>query len=136
MTLLKSLIALTFLIFITQNTSAEPKDCMNKLMSTHHSPNNDTYIHNLHLDDIDRNFGKDYLADAIYKVRLILKKVGCSKEDINFGKGPYGKSQSRCTNILRDQEHTRVCYVESNLGYFFLTTDLLDNINILYSRWD
>jgi hypothetical protein len=97
---------------------------------------NDTQAFTMHTDDVDRDFGRDFLAEAIYTIRLLLDREGCRKTDVNFGKGPYGRSHSRCSKIIRNQEHTRVCYVETNLGYFFLTKDLLENVNITYSRWD
>ncbi|MCR9204453.1 MAG: hypothetical protein NXH75_07750 [Halobacteriovoraceae bacterium] len=133
MTVLKSLIALGLLILLSQGTQAGSKDCITNLMA---GETRDTYAFYMHVDDVDREFGNDHLASAIYTLRILLDREGCSRGDVNFGKGPHGRSHSRCTKVIRNQEHTRVCYVETNLGYFFLTTDLLDNINILYSRWD
>lgn len=133
MTVMKSLIALAFLVFLSQGVQAGSKDCITTLMNGH---TRDTYAFNIHADDIDRDFGNDHLANAIYTLRILLDREGCAPTDVNFGKGPNGRSHSRCTKIIRNQEHTRVCYVETNLGYFFLTTDLLDKITILYSRWD
>lgn len=133
MTVMKSLIALGFLIFLTQGVQASPKDCIAILMG---GEVRDTYSFSMHTDDLNRDFGTDHLATAIYAIRQLLDREGCSPTDINFGKGPHGRSHSRCTKIIRNQDHTRVCYVETNLGYFFITKDLLDNLNMLYSRWD
>lgn len=30
----------------------------------------------------------------------------------------------------------QVCLIETNLGYFVITPDYLDNLNIIYNRWD
>ncbi len=133
MNVVKSLIALAFLVFLSQGVQAGPKDCVTTLMG---NDTGDTYNFNFHSDDVDRDFGRDFLAEAIYTIRLLLDREGCSPKDVNFGEGPHGRSHSRCSKVVRNQEHTRVCYVETNLGYFFLTKDLLDNININYSRWD
>ena len=133
MNLLKSLIALAALILLSQGVQASTKDCIAKLMS---GSNVDSVNYNIHSDLIDRDFGKDHLASAIYTIRLLIEDRGCSQKDINFGKGPLGRSRSRCSKLVGNQDHTRVCYVETNLGYFFLTTDLLDTVNITYSRWD
>lgn len=134
MTILKSLIALAFLVFLSQGVQASDKsDCIDILLD---GDTQDTYNYSMHSDDVDRDFGKDYLAEAIYTIRLLIDRQGCSKGDINFGNGPHGKSHSRCTKVVGHQENSRVCYVETNLGYFFLTKDFLDNINITYSRWD
>lgn len=133
MNVVKSLIALALLVFLSQGLQAGANDCIDTLMGN--NPNDSsTFV--LHSDDISRDFGRDYLAEAIFTVRVLLDREGCSRSDINFGKGPHGRSHSRCSKIIRNQEHTRVCYIESNLGYFFVTKDLLENINITYSRWD
>jgi hypothetical protein len=133
MNVVKSLIALAALILLSQTVQAAKKDCIDRLMS---DANFDSATYSIHSDDLDRDFGKDHLASAIYTIRLLIDQKGCSRSDINFGKGPLGRSRSRCTKLVGNQDHTRVCYVETNLGYFFLTTDLLDTVNITYSRWD
>lgn len=43
---------------------------------------------------------------------------------------------SNCRNILPNADHTRVCAVETNHGYFILTKDMLDGVNIIFNRWD
>lgn len=43
---------------------------------------------------------------------------------------------SNCRNILKHASHTRVCAVETNHGYFFVTKDLLDGVNVIFNRWD
>lgn len=133
MNVIKSLIALALLVFLSQGLQASPSQCITTLTG---SNSGDTQSFALHSDDVDRDFGRDFLAKAIYTIRILLDREGCRKTDVNFGKGPYGRSHSRCSKIIRNQEHTRVCYVETNLGYFFLTKDLLENINITFSRWD
>lgn len=133
MTLLRSLLALGLLILLTQAVNAGQKDCIQKLMG---SQVQDSINFAIHSDDVDRDFGRDFLAEAIYTIRILIDREGCSQNDVNFGQGPHGRSHSRCSKIVRNQDHTRVCYVETNLGYFFLTKDLLDLVNITYSRWD
>ena len=133
MSILKSLLALGLLILLSQAINASPKDCIDNLMI---DSNVDSYNFNIHNDDVLRDFGKDYLAEAIYTIRILLDKNGCSQNDVNFGRGPHGRSHSKCTEVIPSNEHTRVCYVETNLGFFFVTRDLLDTYNISYSRWD
>ncbi len=133
MSIVKSLFALGLLILLSQGLQASTRDCITTLSANGEL---DSVNYTLHADDVDRDFGRDYLAEAIYTIRALIAQEGCSRSDINFGQGPHGRSHSRCTKVIRNQEHTRVCYVETNLGYFFLTKDLLENINITYSRWD
>ena len=83
-----------------------------------------------------RNFGRDYLADAIAVVRLFIEDKGCSKNSINFGRGPRGRSTSRCRLVERYSPQSRVCYVETNLGYFLLSKSLENNAQIIFNLWD
>ncbi|MAF78089.1 MAG: hypothetical protein CME63_14210 [Halobacteriovoraceae bacterium] len=133
MSILKSILALGLLILLSQAINASPKDCIDNLMI---NSNVDSYNFSIHGDDVDRDFGRDYLAEAIYTIRILLDRNGCSQNDVNFGQGPHGRSHSRCSKLVGNQDHSRVCYVETNLGYFFVTRDLLDNFNISYARWD
>jgi len=41
-----------------------------------------------------------------------------------------------CNNVVPKDNYTRVCYVETNIGYFFIMRDMLDGVNIIYNRWD
>lgn len=133
MAIFKSFLALALLIVLSLAVQASPKDCIDSLMI---DSTGDSYNFRVHSDNIADDFGHDYLAEAISVIRVLADEQGCSPKDINFGDGPLGRSHSKCDLILPDQEHSRVCYVETNVGYFFVTRDLLDTFNITYSRWD
>lgn len=133
MSILKSVLALGLLILLSQTINASPKECIDNLML---NANQDSYQFVVQSDDVDRDFGRDYLAEAIYTIRILIDGHGCSQNDINFGQGPHGRSHSKCSNIVPEQDHTRICYVETNLGYFLVSRDLLDTFNVIYSRWD
>jgi len=98
------------------------------------SSNSKTFEMSYDLLDID--YGRDYLARAVRLVRLLLESEGCQKKDINFGKGPNGRSNSRCVSIVANRDNSRVCYVESNLGYFILSQDMHDSVTITFNLWD
>jgi hypothetical protein len=105
------------------------------ILSGNHSQNSSMY--SVDQDDLgDRDWGRDFLGLAYYSIRYLLEKKGCSKDDINFGKGPFGRARSRCRYLVPNHQASHVCYVESNIGYFFLTWDMLTGINIVYNRWD
>jgi hypothetical protein len=82
------------------------------------------------------NYGNDHVARSIFYVRQLLSDLGCARKSVNFSKGPNGRGQSRCREMFRGKAHTRSCYIHTNLGFFFVTTDLTDGVNLLYSRWD
>ena len=109
-------------------------ECIDRLTNGH---NDNTTSARYNLQNLNlRDYGRDYLAQAIAVIRVHVKELGCSKKSINFGKGPWGRSQSRCTLVARGVESSRVCYVESNLGYFLVSTGFLDDMTVVYNRWD
>ena len=129
---MKLLVLLSLLI--TTSLMSSEKECYREL--TNNFRDNSVNYSLGSADVIYRDFGNDYLADAIYHVRALLDKKGCARNDINFGRGSWGSSISKCYQMIRGKGNSRVCYVESNLGYFFITKDFLETVNITYNRWD
>ena len=82
------------------------------------------------------DFGKDYVRRAFFLVRELLKSEGCNISKLKFNKGFSGNSENHCRKIHPEVEESRVCFIQSNIGYFFLMDDLLGHTNITYNRWD
>lgn len=128
------LITSFLLLAVSEFSSASETRCIDRLTDAYST---DSMSHTINLNDINiRDYGNDHLAFSIKIVRELLNEVGCSGNDINFGRSSRGRSHSRCHQVLRGVPSSRVCYVESNLGYFFLTRDMLTNVNITFNRWD
>ncbi|HAZ14427.1 MAG TPA: hypothetical protein DCY86_16685 [Bdellovibrionales bacterium] len=90
-----------------------------------------------HADDLNvPDFGRDYLAFSVRAIRLYIERLGCKQHDINFAQGAQGVAHSRCETIVRDRDNSRMCYVESNLGYWFIHKDFVEDIHIMFHRWD
>lgn len=97
----------------------------------------DSFAYSLNVDEInDRYFGNDHLASAIHYIKAVLEIKGCSRADVNFGRGALGRSKSRCQHLFPGIPTSLSCYVETNLGYFFVTRDLMTKVHVVYSRWD
>lgn len=45
-------------------------------------------------------------------------------------------TQTTCRYLIPTNLSTFVCYSEADVGYFFLAKDMLDNINVIFNRWD
>jgi hypothetical protein len=128
------LITSFLLLAVSEFTSADETRCINRLTDSYSS---DSITHTLNLTDLDvRDYRNDHLAFSIRMVRELLRERGCSRSDINFGRSANGRSHSRCEQVLRGTPSSRVCYVETNLGYFFVTRDMLTNVHITFNRWD
>lgn len=133
---MKSLLALLALISTLSFSSAfaDELDCKERLTNGFND-NSTTSTYNLDNYQI-RDYGRDHLAEAIAVIRIHIGELGCKRKDINFGKGPWGRSVSRCTRVLHGVDSSRVCYVQSNLGYFFVTKGYLNDMVVTYHRWD
>jgi hypothetical protein len=110
--------------------------CEAKLTNDH---NRDFSFYSFNRDEVShlRDFGPDHLAQSIVYIRYLLNKVvGCQNDEVNFGKGPQGRAQSRCSSLSPKVDFSKVCYVETNLGYFLVHTDFMENITIQFHRWD
>ena len=109
-------------------------ECMDRLTNNNMR---DSLTISLDIDEInDRYFGRDYLASAIHYIKAALEIKGCSRDEINFGRGALGRSKSRCQFLAPGIPTSLSCYVETNLGYFFVTRDLGTKVHMTYSRWD
>ena len=133
MNLIKGII-LVLGLSILSNVFASSSDCVRRI--TNNYEYNTTFT-NVDLDQLEiRDYGKDYLAQAIAVIRHYVDKKGCKKTDINFGKGPNGRSFSRCRLVERYSPQSRACYVETNLGYFIVTKNLGENMHLVFNIWD
>lgn len=123
---------LLLVLLLPLSVYAGPRDCIQKLFSG----SNDLEGVHYNFDYTGDEYEDDDLANAILYIRYLLNDLGCSKKDINFAKGPLGKSKSRCRNLVPGSYNSKVCYVESNLGYFLVSKDFEDLVDITFNRWD
>lgn len=114
--------------------SQQERACLGSL-TQNFSLNSRVFTVNLDEEPI-RDYGRDYLAHSIALIRNVIDKVGCSRQDINFGQGILGRSRHSCKTLVPNRELSRVCYVETNLGAFIVTTDYLDHAQVIFKRWD
>ena len=60
--------------------------------------------------------------------------VGCSVDDLNFNLADHSRNQ--CKRIISSNPFSEACYLESEVGYFFVTRDSLDTVHVTWNRWD
>lgn len=133
MNFIKGMIIALTMVFIS-NTYASSTECIRRITDDFRYS---TTFTNVDLNQLElRDYGKDYLAQAIAVIRVYIDQKGCHKKDINFGKGPNGRSFSRCRLVERYSPHSRSCYVETNLGYFMVTKNLGENMHLVFNLWD
>lgn len=127
-------IALIIALLLSASLHAE-NTCPSKLTYDHER---NSMAYTLDLDDLDiKDYGEDQLATSIAIIRELLRMRSCSPTDINFKETPLGRTAlSRCRQIVSNAPTSKVCYVESNIGFFYLTWDMLTSVHVIYNRWD
>ncbi len=125
----------TLLTIIAQPLYATPVNCIKNLT---HNFSVDSAAYSINLDETEvREFGSDHLANGIQIIKVLIFDKGCERSDINFLKTPLDRNSfSRCKKLLENNDHSLVCFVESSIGYFFVTWDQLSRAHIIYNRWD
>ena len=83
-------------------------------------------------------FENDHVGDSYNLIRLFIQRKGCSRKDVRFTAGPGSLNSGKavCNNIARSYPHSRVCYIESNIGFFFVMRDMMNGATVVYNRWD
>lgn len=131
---MKKIFVIGFACLVSVTAMAE-NTCPAKLTYGHER---DSMAYTIDLDDLDiRDYGNDYLAQSIAIIRELLRMRGCARTDINFKETPLGRTaRSRCKLVVPNVEMSRVCYVESSIGFFNVSWDMLTSTHIVYNRWD
>ena len=124
-----------FSLLITANIFASTNVCLSRLTYDFAV---DSRAFKIDTDNINViGSENDHLAQAISIIRGTLDLHGCDgRSDINFGHGPLGRTKNSCRKLVEGRGYSLSCYVESDLGFFFITRDLQTNAFIVFSRWD
>ncbi len=62
-------------------------------------------------------------------IRELEAMLGCVEKSFEI-------SEISCKEVVPGNSLSRVCYVESNMGYFFVSMDMMEGLNIVFNRWD
>lgn len=131
---MKFFLALSFSLVLSAPSFASPESCRVVLTNNYEK---DSVNYNVDLDNLEITAPvADKLGQATQIVRYIVSQQGCAKADISFGKGSEGMAKSKCSLITPDRTASLGCYIESNLGYFFVHWDMGHTANIIFNRWD
>jgi hypothetical protein len=126
---MKAIITLTTLLLLVMgfsgSASAE-QDCYGALLGNYTKDSNSFQIYN---EEVSEGFeNKEALASA--------KAIGLLEQKLDCSKGSLKIASISCREIVPGNSFSKVCYVESENGYFFVSIDMMEKINIIFSRWD
>jgi len=130
---MRLLLTLT-LAFSLSTAFATPRECIKSLTNDYElksrsfSTNTDSLEPRVHEND--------KLGQAFQVIRSIIQDYGCNARDVNFSHSTLGTSKSKCTYAQPERPASLGCYVETNLGYFFVHWDMGQTANVIYNIWD
>lgn len=82
--------------------------------------------------DHDLREQSEKLEMAIMLVKTVMHTAGCTASEVE---GVTFKSKT-CKYLVPEIRNSYVCFMEATEGYYFITQDMLNNINVTYNRWD
>ena len=91
----------------------------------------DTHTVELHEDEMDfaGDDGFDYSeAQVTGAVKLAFDKTEIGKQ--------AGFKNYACSEVANGVTTSRVAYIESEMGYFIISTGFLQHVVVTYHRWD
>ena len=122
-------------VLLTFNNVKAIDKCISKLTDNYTL---DSRAFHINTDHVDFNSHEnDYMAQGIELIRVVLEENDCDGDrDINFGHGPNGRTKHSCQYLIPGKQTSSACYIESNIGFFFVTRDLQTSAHIIFNRWD
>lgn len=128
------------LIFAGQLQASDFEHC--KALLTHNFSENSSF-HRIDLDSVElqslnrarASYNNDPFPKKVLTVYLE-KFLGCRPGVVSFNQGPFGVSTASCDYLGEDNPSSFVCYLESNLGYFITNINFMEEMTVIYNRWD
>lgn len=119
----KTILILTTLFMAS---AANAADCYEALTANY---TKDSQNFQLSEDEVG-NYDDIEIEYATSAVDGLMKKLDCAVPVI------VDHTASECAEIVPGNSSSLACYVSTDLGYFIVTTDYLENTNLLFNRWD
>ena len=74
-------------------------------------------------------FESDPEKAASFGVSQLEGILGCEKNS-------FALSEVSCKEVVPGNAFSKVCYLESQHGYFFVSIDMMEGLNVVFNRWD
>src|SRR5690606_28464583 len=117
---MKTLIAL----FILSLSHIALADCYERLTQNY---TRDSHAYQLSEDAVDYNLERGEVFFARAAVEALESKLGCQSQ---AAAKAADVANGHCSEVVPGVSTSRVCYVEKQYGYFLVSVDMLENINI------
>lgn len=116
------------LIFILLISASSFADCASALTNQF---TKDSTAFQLSEDEVDYEIPRATTMFAKQAVIALQQKLGCQLEKV-----AEQFANANCQEVVPGISLSNVCYVEGRSGYFLVSVDMLENINIVFNRFD
>lgn len=106
--------------------SAANHDCYRAALNDFSS---DSMAYQIYDEDISMAFEDNGGKASERAVRRLENRLGCVEKSFEI-------QNISCKEVVPGNAISKVCYVESQLGYFFISIDMMEKVNIVFNRWD
>ncbi len=139
---MRNLILLIFMLIFASQVSASSDECKRLLTDNFHQ---ESSFHVVDIDRVVQIHGRDvFCSDNIldqYSFQFLInsyleRELGCKAGAVNFEVGPNGTSESHCQFLNKQTPSSFVCYLETNIGYFVANINFMEELTVIYTRWD
>ncbi|PIR28616.1 MAG: hypothetical protein COV38_15190 [Bdellovibrionales bacterium CG11_big_fil_rev_8_21_14_0_20_38_13] len=116
------------LIFVLLISASSFANCSSALTNQY---TQDSVAFQLSEDEVDYEIPRATVEFAKQAVTSLQQKLGCKLEKIG-----EQFTNANCQEVVPGISSSNVCYVEGRSGYFLVSVDMLENINIVFNRFD
>ncbi len=101
-------------------------DCNGALLDNY---SRDSKSFQIYSEEVAELFEERPEAAAKESIRLLRESLGCADKALNA-------VEVSCSEVIPGNSMSKVCYAENKDGYFFVSIDMMENVNIVFNRWD
>ena len=113
-------VVLILLIAISSFARTTNSDCYQQLLKG----DIDSATHQVNVSHLIRD--TSLKAMALLGISEVLRKAECKPQYLRV----------QCGRAIKENALTDMCYAETKWGYFLVNKDYLDNLNVIFNRWD
>ncbi len=124
---MKNIFILIFSIFLLgTSASALGRDCYSKVLKGYRF---DSTSFQIYSEEVAELFEGQASRASVLAIYLLENELGCEE-------GELAPLSIGCQTIVPGKPLSKACYAESSRGYFFITVDMLQNVNLVFNRFD
>ncbi len=118
-------IALVILLGITSSILAKGS-CVGAVLDGYSKDSNSFQLFS---EEVSDKFEEESINASLLSIKLLEEELSCAE-------GELAVTKVSCNELAPGRASSRVCYAESDRGYFLISVDMMENVTLTFSRWD